>query len=206
VPEPILFDEFPSLPCDDLLGRTDAFLAELMREPNTRAVILIYKPTVNAQYAAGLKKVISSDLQFHGFEMDRVSFYKSETSPDGDLRTKFFKLPPGAEAPVSGFEKWPDETHDTSRAFMFGYVDEANECPTYVPRAFAKIILDNPGSRGHIVVKTSKDHLVEPFSFADGFIKELVERQGLPRKRLRLFFARDNETLAEFWFVPAKMK
>jgi hypothetical protein len=83
-------------------------------------------------------------------------------------------------------------------------VDEVNECPTYVPKAFAKLILENPGSRGHIVVRNGKYPMIDRFGFANGFIKELVEEEGVPRKRLRLFFARGESTDAEFWFVPAR--
>ena len=205
-PKPVLVDEFGVLPCEHIYAKTDALAAEIMNEPGTDAVILIYKPTKLPGLAAGRRKLISSFLQLRGLEPDRYSFYKSETSPDGEIRTLFWKLPLGAEAQVAGFEKWPDERPDNSRPFVFGNVDESNICPTYVSKAFAKLILENPGSRGHIVVTMAKDSRIDRFGFADGFIKELVEQHNVPRKRLRLFFATGEETGAEFWFVPAGKK
>jgi hypothetical protein len=198
-PKPVLLDEFGALPCDDLLGRTDALLAELSREPSSEAVILIYKPNKHPELATSRRRLIWSTVKLRGLEPDRFSFYRRETSPDGDIRTQFWRVPLGADAPTAGFENWPDEKPDTSRPFVFGYVDEVNECPTYVPQAFAKLILENPGSRGHIVLRTSKsDPIVNRFGFADGFVKELVEQHGVPRKRLHLFFARGEMTEAEF--------
>jgi hypothetical protein len=205
-PKPVLLDEFGPLPCEHILAHTDALAADLMREPGSEAIILIHKPVNHPEHASGRRKLIWSALQLRGVDSDRYSFYRSETSPDGDIRTQFWKLPLGAEAPVASFERWPDEAPDTTRAFVFGYVDESDICPTYVPKAFAKLILENPGSRGHIVVTIAKNHLVERFGFADGFIKNLVEQQGVPRKRLRLFFSQGESTEAEFWFVPAKKK
>jgi hypothetical protein len=90
---------------------------------------------------------------------------------------------------------------------MFGYEDEIGICPTFVPKAFAKLIHENPGSRGHIVVRVGDDPTVDRFYFAERWIEELVEKQGVPRKRLRLFFGKGKgSTAAEFWFVPTRKK
>ena len=111
------------------------------------------------------------------------------------------------DLPVTEAALWNPEVPDTSRPFMFGYEDENGICPTFVPKAFAKLILNNPGSRGHIVVRVGDDPMINRNYFADWWIKELVEKQGIPRKRLRLFFAKGKGlTGAEFWFVPARNK
>ncbi|MGE0656456.1 MAG: hypothetical protein AB7F88_13530 [Pyrinomonadaceae bacterium] len=90
---------------------------------------------------------------------------------------------------------------------MFGYEDEIGICPTFVPKNFARLILENPGSRGHIVVRIGEDPLVNRFYFAKEWINELVEKQGVPRKRLRLFFAKgEGLTGVEFWYVPKKKR
>ena len=60
--KPVLLDEFPALPCDELLARTDALVADLAREPSSEAIILIYKPANNPEHATGRRKLISSDL------------------------------------------------------------------------------------------------------------------------------------------------
>jgi len=204
-PQAVLVDEFGPMPCDEMLGRTDALVAEMMREPYSDAAILINKPAQHPGLATGRRKLIWSTLQLRGLESHRFSFYRSDTSPDGDIRTQFWKVPPGAEAPVTGFERWADEIPDTSRPFLFGSVDEINECPTYVPNAFAKLILDNPGSIGRIVVTTSRNSIVNRFSFGQQQVEELVNEHGVPRKRLRLIFRYDRDTTeAEFWFIPVR--
>lgn len=204
-PKAVLVDEFGLITCGDLLARTDSLAAELKREPDAMAFIVIHPPTVRPELATRWLRRISSTLQLRGLEQDRFSMYKGGPSVDGEIRTQFWKMPNGAEPPFADGVLWTAETMDTSRAFIFGYEDEYGICPTFVPKALAKLILENPGSRGHIVVRVGDDPTVNRFYFAEAWIKELVEKQDVPRKRFRLFFAKGKGlTEAEFWFVPAK--
>ena len=206
-PKALLVDEFGRTVCEHLLASTDSLAAELKNEPNVTAYILIYPTTASSAFARGQRDLISSTLQLRGLAQDRFSFYKAKPSSDEEIRIQFWKVPSGAKPRHSDAELWPDERLNTSRAFVFGYADEVEICPTFVPKQFAKLILENPGSRGNVVVNVGRHPMGNRFYFARGWIDELVERQGVPRKRLRLFFVKGEEpTSVEFWFVPGSKK
>jgi hypothetical protein len=204
-PKPELVDEFGELPCEDLLGRTDALAAQLDREPGTRAAILI-RPTSVISDGTRRRLRIASTLRLRGVPEDRFSIYQGTPIAHGQIETQYWKLPPHATATFEGATLWPEEKPDISRPFIFGYEDEIGICPTFVPKNFAKLILTNPGSRGHIVVRSGSDSAyVNRFSFANQWIKELVDTHGIPRNRLKLFFAKGPDlTAVEFWFVPRR--
>lgn len=200
-----LIDEFGLLVCDSILGRVDNLAFGLQNEPGSIAVILIYRPTVQPTQAEKRRKLISSALQNRGIESERYRFFLNERSPDGQIRTKFWKVPPGATAPLDESRPWNEPPPDVSHRFMFGYEDETGICPTFVPRAFANLLLDSPGSIGRVVIIVGNDPLVERFGFAKQWIDQLVGQYGVSRKRLRLVFRKSkDETGAEFWFIPAK--
>jgi hypothetical protein len=76
-----------------------------------------------------------------------------------------------------------------------------------VPREFAKLILENPGSRGKIEIAYGKDSAPNRWGFANEWIEEIVGRQKVPRNKLKLVFVKDEAGLwASFWFIPAKRK
>ena len=203
-PKAELVDEFGALPCEFVLARVDALAHRMQVDPMAAIAIVIYRPVNNPNLVEGRRRLISSALQLRRTDRDRYRFFLIDKSPDGEIRTKIWSVPPGAIGPDDGSAPW-DPIPDISRQFMFGYVDETDICPTYVPSAFAKLLLDNPGSIGRVIVTTSPNPIVERFGFAQTFIDELVVRQGVPRKRLRLIFRTSKEeTGAEFWFMPAK--
>jgi hypothetical protein len=206
-PKPELVDEFGELPCEDLLGRTDALAAQLDREPGTRAAILIRPTKVNIK-GVHRRLMIASTLRLRGVPDDRFAIYQGTPTAHGQIETQYWKLQTDATATFEGATLWAEEKPDVSSPFIFGYEDEIGICPTFVPKNFAKLILSNPGSRGHIVVRSGADSgYVNRFFFANQWTKELVEKQGIPRTRLRLFFAKGTAlTEAEFWFVPDRKK
>ena len=203
----VLVDDFGMIVCGDLQARTDAYAAELRNDLNSKAFILIYPPKIRPELANRRQKIISSTLRNRGIEPDRFSFYLAP--PNEEIRTQFWKVAVDAELPVPHAVLSSEAAVDTSRPFMFGYEDEHLVCPTFVPGVFAKLILENPGSRGHIVIREGYSAMLGKYYFAEEWINELVKKHGVPRKRLRLFFPRERErslTTAEFWFVPARKK
>lgn len=204
-PEPVLVDSFsPSLNCEDLLARTDALSVEMRKVPGSRIAVVIGAPSVEVRPVDRTRRLVSSTLELRGLEMSDFSIYFVRT--DG-LKVSYWIVPPGASEPVGEGSLLVEPPPDLSRPFIFGVEDEINICPTFVPKAFAKLLRENDGSRGHIVVREGSDKLIDKFHFAESFINELVNKQGIPRNRLRLFFAKGTGfTTVEFWFVPAKRK
>ncbi len=205
-PKAILLDEFGAMPCEHLLGRTDALAAELDKEPGSVAAILIRPGNPSLKAAVSRRRLIVSTLQLLGVPFDRFSIYIGKQSGEGQIETQYWKLPVGTTPSFSDAILWTEAELDTSRPFIFGYADEIGICPTFVPKNFARLILENPGSRGHIVIRSGVDSgYVNRFFFANEWIKELVEKQVIPRTRLKLFFTKGTGlTEAEFWFVPRK--
>jgi hypothetical protein len=97
---------------------------------------------------------------------------------------------------------------DLTKPFPFGYEDENQICPTFVPRKFGELILNNPGSKAHFVVRQGNRHSVRARDFARQWLESLVRDAKIPRNRIRVFYAKSDEglTYGEFWFVPAKKK
>jgi len=207
-PKAILLDEFGAMPCEHLLGRTDALAAELDKEPGSVAAILILPGNSGPHATASRRRLIIGTLQLLGVPPNRFATYIGKQAGEGQIQTQYWKLPVGTTPSFSDATLWTEAEQDTSRPFIFGYEDEIGICPTFVPKNFARLLLENPGSRGHIVVRSGIDSgYVNRFFFANEWIKELVEKQGIPRKRLKLFFAKGmGLTEAEFWFVPIRKK
>jgi hypothetical protein len=205
-PKAVLVDEFGELPCEDILARTDYLASELQRDPTLAASIVISPPRERPSLAQGRRKLISSTLQLRGVSSDRYIFRKMPVSSDGKMATRFWKIPLGAEPPGDNSFIWKEVAPATDRPYIFGFVDDIDICPTFVSRAFAKLLLGNPGARGNIVVIDSKYATATKYKVADLWIKEFTESHGLPRNRLRLFFSMGDEPGVEFWFVPAKKK
>jgi len=203
-PKAILIDEFGSLPCEDLLGRTDYLSSELHKNPNSKANVWLNTRHGDDQQIEARRRLISSRLQLRGVEKDRYSFYLGSKN---DGSTAFWQLPSGAELPVKDAQIWNEPPPDTSRKFMFGYADEIDICPTYVPANFANLLKENPGATGQIIIRLGKDRLVDRFWFAGQFINELVQKHRISRNRLQLTFKKGGDmTVAEVWFIPAKKK
>jgi hypothetical protein len=183
VPPARLVDEFPLLiTCGDLVARTDSLAADIQRNPHSSALIFIADDSSLSTRAHRTKRIIDSTLQLRGIELERFRIFSVDDNPS----VNFWLAPPGSENPIKNGIEFERDAVDTSEPFIFGFTDELGICPTFVPKAFAKLLIDNPGSRGHVVVRTGDDPSVNKFAFAKEWINELVEKQGIPRSRLRL--------------------
>jgi hypothetical protein len=94
------------------------------------------------------------------------------------------------------------------KPFIFGFEDEIGLCSTFVPRKYVELILGNPGSRAHIVVRPGGRETLSAVWFGKQWIENFTKDYGLPRNRIKIFYGKkDNQlTNAEFWFVPARKK
>lgn len=204
-PNAEMVDEFGAVSCEDLVSRIHGLADQLRRVPGTRASFYMFRPKVRPRGIELRRKLISSTLQLQGIDRDMYMFHDSSTSADGEIKTQVWKVPAGALEPGHPSTGWNEPLHDVSRRFLFGQEDDVGICPTFVPKAFAKLLNDNPGSHGRIIVREGRSGS-HRFSFAKAVIAELVDNQGLPRKRLRLSFAKSRSSVAkaEYWFVPGR--
>jgi hypothetical protein len=92
-----LIDEFGALPNDDIRGRLDNFFAELSNNPDNQGYIINYGTP--AQIATR-ERLIRNHITFRKFDPARITIVNGGTSPDGEPRTRLYRVPPGAENPT----------------------------------------------------------------------------------------------------------
>jgi hypothetical protein len=94
---PVLVDEFGNLPNDDIRGRLDNFFTELSNNPTNQGYIINYG--TDRQIAAR-ERLITNHIAVRNFDRGRITLVRGGESPDGEPRTKLYRIPPGAENPA----------------------------------------------------------------------------------------------------------
>ncbi len=96
-PEPVIVDEFGKLNRDDVKSRLDAFFAVLANNPNDQGYVINYG---TAREIAAREKVITDYINFRRFDRSRITLIRGGESPSGEVNTKLYRIPPGAENPA----------------------------------------------------------------------------------------------------------
>jgi hypothetical protein len=94
---PVLVDEFGKLPNDDIRGRLDSFFTELSNNPTNQGYIINYGTD---REIAARERLITNHIAFRNFDRSRITLVRGGASPDGEPRTKLYRIPPGAENPA----------------------------------------------------------------------------------------------------------
>lgn len=94
---PVLVDEFGPLSNDDIRSRLDTFFAELANNPTNQGYIINYG--TDRQIAAR-ERLITNHIAFRNFDRSRITLVNGGASPDGEPRTKLYRIPPGADNPA----------------------------------------------------------------------------------------------------------
>jgi hypothetical protein len=95
-PDSVLVDEFGKLPNDDIRGRLDIFFAELSNNPNNQGYIINYGTD---KEIAAREKLITNHINFRKFDRSRITLVNGGASADGTVKTKLYRIPPGADNP-----------------------------------------------------------------------------------------------------------
>jgi len=203
-PKAVLVDELRRTNCEELLARLDSFLQEMSANPMDRAIVVTF-PDIRDATARNPMILVKSRFE-ESRQDDRVSLLIGK--PQDALMTQFWRVPSGAQPPDLNAAEIPNPVLDLKKAFAFGYEDENQICPTFVPRKFGELILNNRGSRAHLVVRRGDRNSMESKSFAAQWLETLARDGKIPRNRIKIFYAKSDQglTYGEFWFVPAKKK
>ena len=198
-PKAVLVDEFDEIPCGDLLGRTEAFFAELMRFPSDTGYVNI--PSSRKRPDA-TKIFIRANVYMRRFDASRLRIVINSETPTN--LAQFWRIPAGADSPK--FSEVPDQPRDFSKPFIFGQADENGVCPSFIPNDFIEMVKSHPGSHGRMVVRGNTRRARR--SLAENFLPHLLSKQGLTKEQLRVHYVPGSTNLAEveFWFIPAKQK
>lgn len=117
-----------------------------------------------------------------------------------------FLLPRGAATPVQETVAWPEPKKlDLTKPFIFGSEAVEDPCPDFPLPTYVELLRSNPNLRGHIVIfPLSRRYQRET---AAQWIKELTEKDKVPRNPLRVFFGKQSSLeYVEFWIVPVRSK
>lgn len=98
-PGPIteLIDEFGKLTNDDVRGRLDAFFATLSNNPNDQGYIIIYGTD---REITARERLITNQINLRRFDRTRITIIRGGESPSGEVNTKLYRIPPGADNPA----------------------------------------------------------------------------------------------------------
>ncbi|HXF43398.1 MAG TPA: hypothetical protein VNK26_06630 [Pyrinomonadaceae bacterium] len=97
LPTAVQIDEFGKLPNDDIRARLDTFFAELANNPNNQGYIINYG---TPKEIAAREKLIINHINFRKFDRSRITIVNGGPSPDGVVKTKLYRVPPGANNPT----------------------------------------------------------------------------------------------------------
>ncbi|HLA96020.1 MAG TPA: hypothetical protein VK612_09880, partial [Pyrinomonadaceae bacterium] len=92
-----LIDEFGKLPNDDIRGKLDVFFAELSNNPANQGYIINYG---TPKEVAAREKIITNHIAFRRFDRSRITLVNGGTSASGEVNTKLYRVPPGADNPA----------------------------------------------------------------------------------------------------------
>jgi hypothetical protein len=206
IPKSERIDQFGQPTCEELAARSQNFANQISNDPSSKGLVIVKtSDRRRAGVQSQFKALIASLASFNAD--DRVEFVVNTNAKEEVW--ELWRIPSGADEPVYKGEKWRMPEPDVTKAFIYGYEDEDTICPpTFVIRKFADLLTKNPGSRAHIVVRKNTTYRASEKGFADQWVKDLISRFSIARNRIRVFYARgdDSPTYAEFWFVPAKKR
>jgi len=201
-PKAILVDEFGSIACADMLGRQDAFFAELSSNPMDTGYAIIYS---NEEKSEALVRRLRANLFMRQFDRTRVQIVLAKSKDGSPVSGSFWRVPPGAEPPP--FESIELKTPDATKPFIFGVSFSESDCPSFSPDLFAQLVLDHPGARARLVVYGPTSAWRQ--STADEEYQQLMQYTKLPKDRVEFYFVhRPGEPLSwtEYWYLPPRKK
>ena len=205
---PILVDEYSYIaPCDDLLGRLDAYLGELRLPPDQRGVIVLRNIPSNRHHSAILQALMESWLDFRAFDRRRVTFVRADANQQS---RQFWRIPahaanPVVERVVPGFQVIEAVTKPFLLTVQSRFGDHI--CPPIDNFGiFAGFLRDNPTARANIVVRADSPSIAR--RKAARILNKLKNAHGIQRKRLRRFIAKftappnHDQAIVEYWYLP----
>ncbi len=95
-PEAILVDEFGRLSNDEIRAKLDIFFAELSNNPGDMGYIINYG---TSREIAARERLITNHITFRRFDRSRITMVSGGTSPTGEVNTRLYRVPQGADNP-----------------------------------------------------------------------------------------------------------
>ena len=213
MPKALLVDEHGLFPCDDTLGRLDAWYAELGNNPNSVGLAVISGPPEEKHRIAFRQSLMEASAKARRVSETLKLKYVRAASP-GPVMVQLWRIPAGAQEPRI---ENVDNTHvlpNDIKPFLLGkeYPDYLNDNDIICPgkpsdqRIFAAFLKDNQSARGNIVVRART--ISKAQTRAAQILQTFRRRYGIPPSRFRVFprkrsVPRNNlEPIVEYWYLP----
>jgi hypothetical protein len=193
------------------------FFQALSNDSSSQGYVVIYPAKDSAKKnfwrERRYENHIKNEISLQKFDKRRISIVRSKERDS--IEVEFWEVPIGIEKPFSTEEKWAEIQKDLAKPFVFGYISLEEIFPNFIPEFYADYIKNNENLRGHIVVfDASRKFALER---ANEWIKVLTEEYKVPRNRLKVFFAKQSNSVirfggatnpveVEFWLVPERKK
>jgi hypothetical protein len=203
-PKAELVDKFGNITCEDFSARTDAlFQFYLWDDPTSTAYVVFYPAKSFPRKTPWFERMIKRKAYLSKFDNTRLKIVRGANRDS--FEAEFWIVPPGADKPVFDGEEQLETLPDLTKPFIFDSVAEEGVCPTFIPERYADLIKENANVRGHIVVFDSSK--INRRETANYWLATFTKELKVPRNRLKIFFAKDNNfAYEEFWIVPIKKK
>ncbi|MEP6705172.1 MAG: hypothetical protein ABJB34_10245 [Acidobacteriota bacterium] len=201
-PKAVLVDEFGNISCEDLLARNDYFLTQLSNNPQDVGYAIIY---ANGRNPKAFLRYVEASLFTRQCDRSRIKIILVSNGNNGDVVGAFWRVPPGAPAPVYDRVEVPGP--DLAKSFIVGRTFTENVCPSFSPDLYAKLVLDNPGSLARVVI--SGPSVRWRLSAAREELEMLRRYTKLPRNRIKFYFVHTNDdsnATNEYWYIPRKKR
>lgn len=205
-PKAELIDEFHRVPCDEMLARVDNFVTELIKEPKSNGLVIIFGKGGEDLRNLRYEQLLKSAVKKRRFDIDRIVFVHGEN--EETLRVQFWKIPVGVD--LLGHEKgnWSYSLADKKKPYVFNTILPNDDiCPTTTDsELYSKLLLANRNFRGHLVIyaeSTAKFRQTK-----NEILKEIVGTHKVPRIQLKFFYVKSKRDYfnIEYWLVPQKEK
>ena len=199
--EPKLIDKFDRLPCSDLRGRTDNFLA-ILAEENDSVGFVVVSDDVDFHKAVLRRSLFENHIVVRNFDPARIRYVRRAGL--GEFGTEFWTVPSEMAAPFEHASEWNYKLPENAKPFIV-YSGGFHESECVFPTG-ADILLNylkaNPGSHGNVVIRSNgRKRFAEIKASLES---EIAETNPSTRTRIKYFYVpiKTNYYQNEFWILP----
>jgi hypothetical protein len=196
--------EFSEVSCDEQTYYLSRFATALAEAPGSKGIAVFYPQKGQPEKALDFENRFRVTAKFMRFPDDLAIIIRAK--PQRSTKVEYWVVPVGADPPKIDAAK-PDEIFESvSAAFKYNTEFGGEMCPPARPEQIADIMTTNPKVHLRLVIRGKSERYRR--TKMNKWLHILVDQQGVPRNRIRVFLTHKLEGYypyqdVEFWFVPS---
>ncbi|NOT48331.1 MAG: hypothetical protein HOP17_11350 [Acidobacteria bacterium] len=205
-----MLDEHGLLPCDDSLGRLDAWYADLSNNPNSIGLAVVSGPPEEKHRSVFRQHLMQANARFRKASEVLELKYVRANSP-GEIKIQLWRIPAGGGVPRIENVDNTFSLPGYIKPFRLGteypeFVDDICPGDRSEKSVFAAFLSDNPTARGNIVVRGRTLTLAK--AKAARILRTLKGQYAIAGNRLHFFPRKRSvplnnlEPIVEYWYLP----